>query len=109
MLPIGDHAQALAFSRNTDFLVSFQIGGKLVALCRYQAGPGPFTPDSDDYSWNLRHGTITNADFGGTDTVRFDADGKPISDGTIVVDYDGFQMTVTVTSATGFVSISGIP
>ena len=104
-----NHAQALAFARNTDFQVSFQIGGKLVALSKYQAGPGPFTPDSDDYSWNLEHGMINTADFGGTDTVRFDTDGKPISEGTIVIDYDGFQMTVAVTKTTGFVSISGIP
>ena len=104
-----NHAQALAFARNTDFQVSFKVGGKLVALSRYQSGAGPFTPDSDDYSWSLEHGTINTADFGGSDTVRFDTDGRPISDGAVVVDYDGLQMKIAVTSITGFVSISGIP
>jgi prepilin-type N-terminal cleavage/methylation domain-containing protein len=104
-----NHAQALAFARNTEFQVAFQVGGTLVALSRVQLGPGPIVPDADDYAWNLRRGTIQTADFGGSDTVVFDGKGRPSSAGTVEVDYAGRVMTISVTEVTGLVTIAGIP
>jgi prepilin-type N-terminal cleavage/methylation domain-containing protein len=48
---------------------------------------------------------ITNADFGGSQTVTFDCLGSPDNGGSVVLQADGTTKTVTVEPVTGFISI----
>jgi len=102
------HGQALASTRNLEFKVVLQVGDNSVTVDRIYPGMIPVIPDEDAYSWKLKYGTIESVDFGGTNKIEFDDQGKVQNGGTIVIDYNGLKITITVSVETGYITISDL-
>jgi len=66
----------------------------------------PYTVDLESYfpGAGLELGT---ADFGGSDTLRFDPHGVPVAGGQILLTGPGAQWTIRVAAGTGCVTTSG--
>ncbi len=66
----------------------------------------PFTVDLDSYFPGAGL-DLDTADFGGSDTLRFDAHGVPVAGGQIVLTGPGARWTVRVAAETGCVTAAG--
>jgi prepilin-type N-terminal cleavage/methylation domain-containing protein len=103
------HARALALSRSADYQVLFDTdgGGKArVTLKRVQAGEVQASLAVDDYSWTLDYGLFNTIDCDGGAYIEFDARGRALQGGTLVIAYGALQLTVTISPVTGSITFT---
>jgi len=98
-------ARSWAKARSNSQVVAFDPAGSGYRM----AGVRPLGRQSPDYEVSFAGGphqvTLVSVDFGGDPNVVFDAYGAPDSGGTVVIQANGTQKTITLDAYTGKATI----
>lgn len=107
-----EYAQSMAITNGSAYSVVFNTAAESYKIVDSEGDviQNPLRPGSD-YVVNfasdsrLSRVNIKTVLFGSASVVQFDYLGSPDNGGEVVLDVDGFEMTVTVEPVTGYVSI----
>jgi Tfp pilus assembly protein FimT len=107
-------AQADAIAQRMPRTLIFDAGNDTYQLC--QNGTLLVHPVSKkSYAvdvGNLFSGThvdLRDPDFGGTDSLRFGADGAPLCGGSVAVETTGHRIRISVSATTGRIDVTVVP
>lgn len=63
------------------------------------------TEVEESFTYTLDEGSLTTAEFSGTDTLYFDTNGDVVDGGKLRVDYKDLYMTITIAEKTGVITV----